>query len=93
MQNIQFVELKAGQPPSIDSAGLVQYVAWEIATHAKPKAFWLYPNGALIKNRRLVAIADTPEYAWERASKNSALMDEFGVDRGLTSKPLEIKPS
>jgi hypothetical protein len=82
---MQFVELKARPPPSIDSAGLVQYVAWETASHRdiEPKAFWLYPNGALVKNRRLVAIADTPEDAWALVSKDTALMDEFGVDLNL----------
>jgi hypothetical protein len=80
---MMMIEVPLRNMPVIPAIGSVQYVAW-----AKLKdVYLLFPNGARVAIKKagaivdscIVAIADSPEIAWQKAVSNKSLMEDFGV--------------
>lgn len=85
----EFVKITNPELPIVSKIGAIQYVGYieapeSVTRRYGVKMFQLFPNGATKKalagSHCISSIGDTPQEAWQKATQNTALMAEYGIE-------------
>ena len=80
MEYVEYSRIAASYVPSISKIGIIQYIGYYPFSQNGKQFYRLYPNGASVHNQSIIALADTPQEAYEKMLKSDKVIKYFGID-------------